>query len=108
MSAALATAIGANVRRRRQAANLTQTELAAKAKASRAHLCQLENGTAPGFPAIGVLAKLAGALDCKVADLLHEPSCGTCQDYPACWLHLQQLRRWRCVMTETTIRWGDD
>jgi transcriptional regulator with XRE-family HTH domain len=82
MSREIVAFIGANVRRRRKAANLTQTELAAKAKASRAHLSQLENGTAPGYPSLGSLISFATVLGCKVADLLYEPSCGTCLDAP--------------------------
>jgi len=82
MSADLAAVIGANVKRRRKAANLTQTELAAKAKSARTHLSLLENGRLPGYPSLGSLVSLAEVLGCKVADLVHEPSCGTCHDAP--------------------------
>ena len=82
MSAALAAAIVASIRRRREAAGLTRAELAAKAGVSPKHFSQLERGLLPGYPSLGLLVCVARALGCKVTDLLAEPSCGACLDAP--------------------------
>ena len=82
MSADLAAAIRANIWRLRQAADLTQAELADKARVSPKHFSQLERGLLPGYPSLGLLVCVAGALGCTVTDLLAEPSCGACMDAP--------------------------
>ena len=82
MSAPLAAAIVASIRRRREAAGLTQADLAGKAGLSRGHISVLENGKTPGYPSLGLLVCVAGALGCTVTDLLAEPSCGSCLDCP--------------------------
>lgn len=56
------------LRRRRVAAGLTVTELAAKAGCSVPYLWQLENGDYSA--SAGMLGKLAGALECKITDLM--------------------------------------
>jgi len=82
MSADLSAAIMASIKCRRQAANLTQSELADKAGVSRKHFSELERGKLPGYPSLGLLGCVAGVLGCTVAELLREPSCGTCLDVP--------------------------
>jgi transcriptional regulator with XRE-family HTH domain len=78
----LSQAIGRNIRARREAAGLSQKSLAARADVGRTHLTVLEGGSGSSYPSVSTLAKLAGVLGCKVADLLHEPACETCYDLP--------------------------
>lgn len=56
------------LRYRRRAAGLTLEALAQLAGASKGHLSQLENGQVGASPPM--LAKLAGALGCEIADLM--------------------------------------
>ena len=56
------------LRRRRVAARLTVTELAAKAGINMSYLWQLENGKYSASPR--VLGALADALECDVEDLM--------------------------------------
>ena len=57
------------LRRRRLAAGLTVTELAARAGCSKGYVSKLENGY-PINPEATMLAALAGALECEIADLM--------------------------------------
>lgn len=61
--------IGARVRRYRQDAGLSLTELAARAGVSKSHLSAIENGTGTR-PGARVLHALATALGVTLADLL--------------------------------------
>jgi transcriptional regulator with XRE-family HTH domain len=56
----------------REAKGLSQTELAKKARASRAYVFQLEAGGSD--PTVGVLQRLAKALGMPVAALLEQES----------------------------------
>lgn len=56
------------LRRRRVAARLSVTELAAKAGCSVSYLWQLENGHYSASPAL--LGALADALECPILDLM--------------------------------------
>lgn len=56
------------LRRRRIAAGMSQAALAAKAGCSAPYLCQLEKGDYSASAEI--LAALAGALECKITDLM--------------------------------------
>ena len=58
----------ARVRRKRIEAGLTQTQLANQAGLSNAHLSQVERGGRGASPK--VLARLAGVLNCEIADLM--------------------------------------
>lgn len=58
----------ATLRSRRVEAGLTQAEVASTAKLSAGHLSELETGTRNPSPP--VLARLAAALKCEVADLM--------------------------------------
>jgi transcriptional regulator with XRE-family HTH domain len=61
--------IGEIIKRRRTALDLTQVELAEKAKITQAKISQIENGANDNVT-IDVLRKLAKALNCVVVDLL--------------------------------------
>jgi transcriptional regulator with XRE-family HTH domain len=61
--------IGEIIKRRRSALDLTQVELAKKAKITQAKISQIENGANDNVT-IDVLRKLAKALNCVVVDLL--------------------------------------
>ncbi|WP_137991206.1 helix-turn-helix transcriptional regulator [Streptomyces vilmorinianum] len=56
--------------RRRIEAGLNQTELADKAGVSKQHVSMVESGSANFSPRN--LAKIAGALDCTISDLLFD------------------------------------
>ncbi len=60
--------IGENIRKRREALGMSQTELASELETSRSAICRYENGTRE----MGVTKLLAFAelLNCKPADLL--------------------------------------
>lgn len=62
------TTLGANLRRLRQASDLSQEELAARAGLSRVGYRNLETGIAT--PRLDTLAKIAGALGVRIDDLL--------------------------------------
>ena len=66
-SEAVQAAVGANVRAARLAANLTQAELAKKAKVSTRAVSGIEKGTADAK--LTVLASIAHALGKRVTDL---------------------------------------
>jgi transcriptional regulator with XRE-family HTH domain len=59
--------VGAQVRRLRKDAAISQQELAGQCDIFRTYLSRIENGTAN--PTITVVAKLASALKVRVADL---------------------------------------
>jgi transcriptional regulator with XRE-family HTH domain len=61
--------IGEIIKRRRTALDMTQVELAEKAKITQAKISQIENGANDNVT-IDVLRKLAKALNCVVVDLL--------------------------------------
>jgi len=56
------------VRRFREAKNMTQAELAAKAKVTRPYITMIENGRKE--PSLAVLRRLAKALGVPVAELI--------------------------------------
>jgi len=59
--------IGANIRRLREARQLSQSALARRAKISRVALNRIEHGLAA--PSLGTVARIARALRVKVRDL---------------------------------------
>ena len=61
--------IGDIIKRRRKIANLTQVELAERAKISQSQISQIEQGISDNVT-IGNLRNLALALKCTVIDLL--------------------------------------
>jgi transcriptional regulator with XRE-family HTH domain len=61
--------IGEIIKRRRTALDMTQVELAEKAKITQAKISQIENGANDNVT-IDVLRKLAKALNCALVDLL--------------------------------------
>jgi transcriptional regulator with XRE-family HTH domain len=63
--------IGEIIKRRRTALDMTQVELAEKAKITQAKISQIENGANDNVT-IDVLRKLAKALNCALIDLLPE------------------------------------
>lgn len=63
---------GAKLLRRRYEQGLSQPALAQLANSSPQHICDIEHGRRNARPP--VLARLARALKCSVADLLQEPS----------------------------------
>lgn len=66
----LAAVIGAHVHQRRKQLGLSLTALAHRSQVSRAMLSQIERGRST--PTIGVLWKIAHALEAPIATLLHE------------------------------------
>jgi XRE family aerobic/anaerobic benzoate catabolism transcriptional regulator len=64
--------IGGRVRAARKACRLTQKALAARAAVSERHLAQLEGGA--GNISVLLLARIAGALGQRLADLVAEPT----------------------------------
>lgn len=69
-----AKALGAAIKARRNEVGLQQDRLAEMAGIARYHYQQIEHGIyrldGPANPTIKVLARLAQALECEVADLL--------------------------------------
>ena len=61
--------IGEIIKRRRTALDMTQVELAEKAKITQAKISQIENGANDNVT-IDILRKLAKALNCALVDLL--------------------------------------
>ena len=59
--------VGENLRRLREAANLSQAELARRVQVSAPMICQIERGTKAPSLLLGLA--LAAALDCDVKDL---------------------------------------
>lgn len=64
--------VGANVRRLRQAKDLTQEDLAGEAGIGMRHLGRIERGEIS--PTVDLLAKVAGALGVHPAVLLGDPA----------------------------------
>lgn len=63
--------IGANIRRIRTEACLSQAELARLVQISQSMLCQIERGTKACSMGLG--AEIAKALKCDIADLISPP-----------------------------------
>lgn len=63
--------VGQNVREEREKAGLSLAKLSAMTGISKSHLVRLE--TKPSNPSLGVLTRIADALDLTVADLLKGP-----------------------------------
>jgi len=63
-------AIGANIRRRRQQAGLTLTELAGRANLTKGALSKIETGK--GLPAIASILRIAEALGATLSELFAE------------------------------------
>jgi transcriptional regulator with XRE-family HTH domain len=66
-------AVGKKIATLRQIRGLSLPGLAEKAEISKGYLWQIENGSEPN-PSLGVLTKIATALDTTVADLLGRPT----------------------------------
>lgn len=64
--------VGRKIANQREIKGLSLPELARKAGISKGYLWQIENGSEPN-PSIGVLDKIAKALDTTVADLVGSP-----------------------------------
>lgn len=64
------TTFGQRLRQRRDAADLTQRELAIAANVTIQTVSNLENGR--GNPSLSILRAFAGVLDCTVGDLAGE------------------------------------
>jgi transcriptional regulator with XRE-family HTH domain len=63
--------VGEAVRREREAAGLSLSQLSALTGISKAHLVRLEKGE--GNPSLAILSRIAQALDLTVADLVGRP-----------------------------------
>ena len=59
-----------NLKSAREAARLSQQELADRAQVARSHVSSLERGLIN--PSLVTMADLAKALDCRLVDLLHD------------------------------------
>jgi transcriptional regulator with XRE-family HTH domain len=59
---------GAHLRQLRTARGLTQAQLAEKARTSTPFISQLERGVTT--PSLGMILRLAEALDCRASDLI--------------------------------------
>src|SRR3972149_6754877 len=68
----LSLTVGKRIANLRQIKGLSLPDLAKKAGISKGYLWQIENGAEPN-PSIGLLTKIAEALDTTVADLLGQP-----------------------------------
>ena len=66
----------------RKAAGLNTRTLSIKSGVSRSGLTLLEGGAVRNLPSLTTLVKLSGALGCELTDLLREPSCEECWDFP--------------------------
>ena len=62
--------IGANLKRLREAANISQTDLAKKVNVSQAMICQIERGSKSMPITLG--AAIAEALGCELLDLVKQ------------------------------------
>lgn len=62
--------VGTNIRRLREAKDVTQAWLAERAGISQAMLCQIERGTKN--PSLQVSSEIANALGCAIEDLLND------------------------------------
>lgn len=61
-----------NLKFAREAARLSQQDLAERAKVARSHVSNLERGLIN--PSLATIADLARALDCQLIDFFHEPA----------------------------------
>lgn len=59
--------IGANIKAKRLALDMTQKELADKVMVEQSMICQIERGTK--VPSLPLSLEIAAALDCDVKDL---------------------------------------
>lgn len=62
--------LGNNIKRRREALNLTQQELAAKVKVNNTMICQIECGTK--VPNVMLLKAISDIFGCTLDDLVKE------------------------------------
>ena len=62
--------LGLAIKRRREAAGLSQEEFAERAQVHRTYVSQLERGIKS--PSVRVLVKMAGALRCEAWEILKE------------------------------------
>lgn len=69
-SSSLLKIIGSRIRARREKLGFSQSDCASKAGMHQPNLSLIENGEMS--PDISTLERLAGALDCRVADFLKE------------------------------------
>ena len=60
--------IGANLRRLREAVNMSQGELAQKVNVSQSMICQIERGSKSMTISLG--AEIASVLGCELQDLI--------------------------------------
>jgi transcriptional regulator with XRE-family HTH domain len=63
--------VGRNIREQRKKASLTLAQLSEMTGISKAHLVRIE--TKPSNPSLGILSRIAEALDLTVADLVGGP-----------------------------------
>ncbi|HIW74757.1 MAG TPA: helix-turn-helix domain-containing protein [Firmicutes bacterium] len=73
--------VGENIRKRREAAGLSQAYVAAQAGISQAMLCQIERETKN--PSLQVSREISAVLCCKLDDLLDSPAHGDAADQGA-------------------------
>jgi transcriptional regulator with XRE-family HTH domain len=66
------TRLGQVIKRRREAAELSQEELAERAGVHRTYVSQLERGIKS--PSVRILDRMAGALKCQAWEILQEAS----------------------------------
>lgn len=59
--------VGTNVRTRREAAEMTQMELAERVGTNQSHISGIENGARQ--PSLDMILRIAGALRCTLDDL---------------------------------------
>ena len=67
--------LGLVIKRRREAAELSQEEFAERAQVHRTYVSQLERGIKS--PSVRVLVKMAGALGCEAWEILREAGGGS-------------------------------
>jgi DNA-binding helix-turn-helix protein len=60
--------VGENIKKRREALNLSQRDLAAQVGIAQPFLCQVERGTKN--PSLQVAAEISKVLECALQDLL--------------------------------------
>lgn len=63
--------VGANIRAAREAAGLSQDDLAKRLKCAQSHVARMEKGTRT--PSVAYMWKLAEALGVEPAELVDEP-----------------------------------
>lgn len=72
----MSSGVGQRIANLRQIKGLSLPDLAERAGISKGYLSQLENEAEPN-PSIGILARIADALDTTIADLLGQPRVGS-------------------------------